>query len=138
MFKNWKNWMTIVLWMVSFGVMAEGMAPVRIMGATTADTYTAKLLHDKGVTFVDVRDEEKYREGHIPGAKNLWVRGDQFTAENLAALAPKDKPVVFYCNGVTCQGSSIAATKALEWGWQAVYYYREGFPKWQQSGLPVE
>ena len=117
--------------------VAAGIAPVRVIGATTVDTMLAKGLLDKGVTFVDVRKAEDYKKGHIPGAVNLPVHGN-FTSETLSSIVNKNERVLFYCNGVRCQASSIATKKALDWGWKSVFYYRDGFPVWKRSGLEVE
>ena len=51
---------------------------------------------------------------------------------------PRDDAVVFYCNGITCMGSSVASQKAVEWGWTNVIYYREGFRHWQAEGRLIE
>lgn len=113
-------------------------APAKVAGASTVDAQLAKVLHDKGIVFVDARDAEHFKEAHIPGAKHLSVKDEGFTAENLSAIVKKDQPVVFYCTGVACLASSTAAQKAVEWGWSKVYYFRGGITQWQSSGLPVE
>ena len=33
--------------------------------------------------------------------------------------------------------ASIAVRKALDWGYDKVYYYRDGFIGWRAQGLPV-
>ena len=33
--------------------------------------------------------------------------------------------------------ASLAVRKALDWGYQNVYYYRDGFIGWRARGLPV-
>ena len=111
--------------------------PQRI-GATTVDTMFAKNLFDKKTTFIDVRSAEDYKKGHIPGAINLSLKEDGFNSEALSAVVKKNKSVVFYCNGVTCQASSKATKLALDWGWTSVFYYRVGFPEWKKVGLEVE
>ena len=119
-------------------VSAEDTAPLNVLGATTIGTATAKMLHEKGYPFVDVRGMKHFNNGHIPGAKHLPVHSEDFIAENLSAIAEKDQLVVFYCNGITCMGSSIASEKAIEWGWTQVAYYRVGIPHWKELGLAVE
>ena len=122
----------------SANVSAAGVAPTRVIGATTVDTMFAKKLFDKKTTFIDVRSAEDYKEGHIPGAINLSLKEDGFTSETLSAVVKKNKSVVFYCNGVTCQASAKATKLALDWGWTSVFYYRVGFPEWKRVGLKVE
>jgi len=117
---------------------AEDTAPLNVPGATTISTATAKMLHEKGYPFVDVRGMKHFNNGHIPGAKHLPVNSEDFTAKNLSAIANKDQLIVFYCNGITCMGSSIASEKAVEWGWTQVAYYRAGIPHWKEKGMAVE
>ena len=61
-----------------------------------------------------------------------------FSPESLEAEVKKDEPVVFYCNGHKCLRSSKASALAVSWGWNKVYYYRDGFPAWKAAGNPVE
>ena len=117
---------------------AADSAPLNVLGATTIGTMAAKLLHEKGYPFVDVRSMKHFNNGHIPGARHLAVHSEDFTTENLSVIAKKNQPVVFYCNGLTCMGSSIASKKAVEWGWTQVAYYRTGIPEWKDQGLAVE
>lgn len=126
-----------LLLFIATNILADA-APAKVAGASTIDAAMAKLLHDKGILFVDVRSADDYKAGHISGAKHLSVKDAGFTADNLSALSKKDEPVVFYCNGVTCLGSSMATQKALDWGWSKVYYFRGGITQWKTSGLPVE
>lgn len=124
--------------LTSHTVATEVIAPEHVVGAITIDTATAKLLFDKGYTFVDVRKGEDFNHSHIAGAKQLAVNSEHFTAENLNAIARKDEAVVFYCNGIHCPGSSKASKQAAEWGWLKILYYREGIQKWKEAGYAVE
>ena len=45
---------------------------------------------------IDLRDEEDYAEGHIPGAINLLP---ETIREQIAAVAQKDTPIFLYCYG---------------------------------------
>lgn len=119
-------------------IATEKIAPEHVVGAITIDTATAKLLFDKGYTFVDVRKGEDFNHSHIAGAKQLAVNSEHFTAKNLNAIARKDEAVVFYCNGIHCPGSSKASKQAAEWGWLKILYYREGIQKWKEAGYAVE
>ena len=33
--------------------------------------------------------------------------------------------------------ASLAVGKAIDWGYQKVYYFRDGFIGWRAAGLPV-
>ncbi len=114
-----------------------------VEGATTVDAATAKQLFDRGVIFVDVRDAEGdewspgYEMGHIPGAVHLgWV--GTFRESALSDILMKDQEVVFYCAGSSCFRASLACKKAVAWGFEKVYYFRDGYRMWKHTGYPVE
>lgn len=117
--------------------LADQLAPEYVDGAETIDTVTAKSLFDRRIPFIDVRGLENFNAGHIPGAHHLPVKSD-FTEQRLHAIAAQNDPVVIYCNGIHCMGSSVAVQKAVAWGWTSVFYYREGVPAWKQYGLPIQ
>ena len=120
------------------GVVAAAYeAPATIAGTTTVTPDEAKALHDRGVVFVDVRGDADWDAGRIPGAHHLALK-DEFTEANLAKIGGKDAELVIYCNGMKCELSNEACTKAVAWGFTKIYYFRTGFPGWQNAGYPVE
>ena len=110
-----------------------------VEGATKLDVPTAKSFYDKDVVFIDARSETNFKFDHIPGAISLPVLGDKFTEANLTMIVAKDKPVVFYCNcGPTCNYSPFAAKKAIEMGYQKVYFLKAAIDGWSEAGYPIE
>ncbi|MBU2602578.1 MAG: metalloregulator ArsR/SmtB family transcription factor [Actinobacteria bacterium] len=85
------------------------------------------------VTVLDVRPQEEYRAGHIPGA--LSVPLDQL--DRRMATLPRDRPVVVYCRGPYCVLAIEAVERLRRCGYQAVRF-DEGIPDWRARGLPVE
>lgn len=116
---------------------SEGHAPDNVAGAKTITPAEAKALFEKEVIFIDVRGEQDFDAGRIPGAVHLSLNGT-LTEASLAREISKTDEVVFYCNGVKCKLSSQACANALSWGFTKVYYFREGMPGWTQAGYPVE
>lgn len=111
--------------------------PLAVDGATTVDAAAAKALFDEEAAFVDLRKENIWNAGRIPGA--VWIDfKNGFTEEALGAAVAKDEKVVFYCSGERCPRSAKACTKALAWGYTDVYYFRGGYPEWKNAGYPVE
>lgn len=135
-----KNYLflTVLLLFSINTVNATDEAPTDIKGAETIGTERASALLDEGLPFIDVRSMKDFNAGHLPGAHHLAIHGEDFTAKNLSAIVARDDAVVFYCNGITCMGSSVASQKAVEWGWTNVIYYREGFRHWQAEGRSIE
>ncbi|MEW6047634.1 MAG: rhodanese-like domain-containing protein [Bacillota bacterium] len=134
----------MLIMLVATAVAARGyVSPEHVPGATTIDGVKAWELWERGVIFIDVRIASDYEAGHIPDAINLTIERDEakspFTEQSLLeVLGSKDREVVFYCNAERCWRSSVAAERAVSWGFTRVYYYRLGFPDWQRRNYPVE
>ncbi|HEY7491580.1 MAG TPA: rhodanese-like domain-containing protein [Candidatus Tectomicrobia bacterium] len=129
---------SVMLLLASLAMAAEEyVSPEAVPGAITIDTAKAKALFDRGVVFIDVRNDADWDAGRIPGAIHLELKR-VFSAESLGAVVAKDQEVVVYCNGPQCPRSFEAATKAVAWGFTRVYYYRLGFPHWQAADYPAE
>ncbi len=111
--------------------------PETVDGATTIDVAEATRLFENEVTFIDVRKDKDWEAGRVPEAYHLDVKKN-FTEESLAKVVKKDETVVLYCNGIKCLRSSLAAKKAVAWGYTDVKYFRTGFPAWKGAGNPVE
>lgn len=127
----------IGLGMASGAVVAGGVSPTEVPGATTVNTAQAKALFDKEALFLDVRKDSDFSAGRIPGAEHLELK-KVFNEDTLSGLIKKDEAVVIYCNGHSCLRSSAASVKAVGWGFTKVHYYRDGFPAWKAAGNPVE
>ena len=127
------------------------------MGLTYAGALLpaeAHALMQAGAELVDVRTKpEVLYVGRVPGATTVeWQTypgnrpNPEFIAE-LAALVPKDKPVIFMCrSGARSHSAAEAAARA---GWEEVYNVLEGFEGdkdaeqhrssvggWRRAGLP--
>ena len=111
--------------------------PASVPGCTTVDAAAAKALFDNEAAFVDLRKENMWNNGRVPGA--IWLDFKQaFNQEALQSEVDKDEALVFYCSGVRCPRSAKASEKAIAWGYSKVYYFRSGFPAWKNAGYPVE
>lgn len=100
--------------------------------AVCAEELLVKMREDATVV-LDVRPEEEYRAGHIPGARSVPV-------EKLAAYLeeiPEDREVVAYCRGPYCVFSDEAVALLRSRGYRA-RRLREGLPDWRAAGMPVE
>lgn len=89
-------------------------------------------LAEGDVIVLDVRPEDEFASGHVPGAINIPV-----TALNreMASL-PRDKEIVAYCRGPYCV-LSFDAIEALRAQGFRVRRLEDGFPEWKAAGLEV-
>ena len=126
------------LLLASSMVQAEKhVSPETVDGATTVSTTEAKTLFDQGAVFLDVRSGQDWEAGRIPGSRHLELK-KEFNQESLLEIAQPDQKLVIYCNSTGCMRSSQACQKAVEWGYKQVYYYRLGYPDWQNEGYAIE
>lgn len=117
-------------------LLANYIAPMDISGSKYIDSEQAYELYKKEVKFLDVRPARFLSQGKIKNAIHLYV-GD-FTKDNLQKIAKQNEEVVIYCNGRGCSLTPEAITKAINYGYKKIYYYRDGFPAWQFFKLPIE
>ena len=92
------------------------------------------------VVFVDARDEEHYKSGHIPRAWPLnHYRPEDDLLKVLPACLAAVKTVV-YCTGGDCDDSEFAALLLREAGvpGENLFVYVAGITEWTAQGLPVE
>lgn len=84
------------------------------------------------IVVVDVREEEDYRKGHIPGAINLpQERWDSY--EGLS----REKLNVLYCYTQVCHLGATAAVQFAGAGF-SVMEMDGGFEAWKENDLKVE
>lgn len=92
----------------------------------------AGRLAEGGVVVVDVRPVAEYDAGHIAGARSVPIEA---LRDRLAEL-PDDVEVVAYCRGPLCVYADDAVRELTRRGRRA-RRLEDGFPQWQQAGLPV-
>ena len=96
-------------------------------------TGLMERLADRSVVVLDVRPEEEYLAGHVPGALSVPVD----SLEAVLQVLPKDKEIVAYCRGPYCVFSDEAVSILTARGYQASRL-TEGFPEWRAAGYPIE
>lgn len=95
----------------------------------------------QGWHFLDVREPDEFREGHIPGAHSsprgfLEVKADKHHPKRDPWLQDRGRRLILYCGG---GNRSALATRTLrEMGFRNVRSLREGWEGWADRGYPVE
>ena len=96
----------------------------------------AKTLLDAGALVIDVREQDKFKLKHIPGA--LLVPLAILRSGIPASLASaKDRPVLVYCDDGVSSGPEGADLLA-KGGFTRVVNLDSGFEGWERAGFPVE
>ncbi len=104
--------------------------PEGYLSVGEVDKFTAAM--DAGAFVIDVREENEYDAGHIPGAVNIPMRT---LADNLDQI-PTDQPVVTYCATGHRAAISMAALQTM--GLSGARSFPAGYGAWEAAGETVE
>ena len=100
--------------------------------AVSRDELQARL-RDGLVTILDVRPEDEFADGHLPGAVNVPLSQLRKRIDEL----PSNREIVAYCRGPWCVLAFEAVALLRESGRDA-RRLEGGLPEWRIAGLPVE
>jgi ArsR family transcriptional regulator len=89
-------------------------------------------LRSGAVTVLDVRPEDEFRQGHVPGSLNIPLA----ELERRLAELPVSREIVAYCRGPWCVLSFEAVAMLRQRGYR-VRRLEDGFPEWKVAGLPI-
>ena len=123
-------------------------------GTAAAEAYADRLAEEDGVQYidadglralmarrseetvylVDVRTEQEYGDGHIPGFR--WFPGGQAVQRSDEVAVVKNCPIVFCCDGRA--RAAITASWYRQMGHQQVYALHGGTTAWQGAGQELE
>jgi len=93
-----------------------------------------ELVEGREALVVDVREQDEWDEGHIPGAIHI-PRGN--LESRIERAAPETtKPVLLYCS--VGNRSAFAAKTLEEMGYEDVVSLAGGFTDWKRNGYPVQ
>lgn len=95
---------------------------------------------------IDYRSEEKYKEGHIPGAINIdatdaksWSSDNgEFMTKLTATFSPTKKIFIYGDGGWSSQGMALPGRIANIWGKTKTYNLESGFKGWEEAGYEIE
>jgi rhodanese-related sulfurtransferase/DNA-binding transcriptional ArsR family regulator len=85
------------------------------------------------VTVLDLRPEDEFALGHVPGALNVPLRQLE---QRLSEFDPHQE-IIAYCRGPYCVLSYEAVALLRARGFKA-RRLEDGLPEWRAAGLPVE
>ncbi len=100
------------------------------------DAREVKAVVDarNGTTIIDVREQDEYVQGYIPGAR--WIPRGFLEPRIEDAVPDRDKPIILYCAGGT--RSALAARALVELGYTNVKSMSGGFGAWKRAGYEFD
>ena len=129
----------VCMWfLMSWSALSMAEAPESVVGVNTIGLGDAMDLYYKGAVFIDVRDEASWSYGHIDGAVHLDFNQDEFVILYVSDALDKGAPIVFYCDSPLTTSGAMASFFAASWGYENVYFFRDGYYSWLASDMPME
>ena len=116
--------------------ISSGHSGPEVREATTIDAETAKLLHERRVLLIEI-----YVIGlkvRILGAFCLDEYSNELNDARLAAIVGKYQKFVIYISGFSNRRAAESVARAATWGFEKVFYFRDGLDGWKAAGYPVE
>jgi rhodanese-related sulfurtransferase/DNA-binding transcriptional ArsR family regulator len=121
---------------VAASLLADvGSARDAYLGEPVEEVSRDELLRRAGagdIIVLDVRPQDEYAAGHIPGALSVPV---EQLGDRLAGL-PRDADIVAYCRGPYCVFAHDAV-RLLRASGRRAWRLDGGLPEWRLAGLPV-
>jgi rhodanese-related sulfurtransferase len=100
---------------------------------TDVHTVRARLESGKRFHLLDVREDDEWAAGRIPGAIHL---GKGVIERDIEQIVPdRDAEVVLYCGGG--YRSALAADSLQKMGYRNVLSMDGGIRAWREAGLPT-
>ncbi|OGS43421.1 MAG: hypothetical protein A3K76_02945 [Euryarchaeota archaeon RBG_13_57_23] len=101
---------------------------------------TSKILKnmmdsDEDFVLVDARVHEGYEKEHLPGA--IRMPADRL-GEHLLKQYKRNRTIVTYCSGWSCESSTIAAQKLEKYGFTNVLDFKGGLEDWKKASYPTK
>ena len=98
------------------------------------DEFLKRLQSGERYVLLDVREDNEWAKGHLPGAHHMSKGVIERDIEQ--ALPEKETPIVLYCGGGF--RSALAADNLQKMGYSNVTSLDGGWRDWTERGLPTE
>ena len=107
-------------------------AKTRIREVSTEEVRRMVEEPGRDWVLIDVREQDEYRAGHLPGAIGC---GRGILEFHIADLVPDtEKEIVLYCRGG--HRSALSADSLREMGYTHVASMQGGFREWEAKNFP--
>ena len=105
-----------------------------VQQASTEQLFQEMQAGKNLIFIVDVREQDEFARGHLPGAIFIPRGFLELRIEN--TIPERDAKIYLYCGGGN--RSALAARSLQEMGYTDVYSLEGGFSQWERESRPVE
>jgi rhodanese-related sulfurtransferase len=96
-----------------------------------------QMLEDGEAVIIDVRQQQYYEEGHIPGALLMPLDSlEKLVRSGRAPITTSDM-LILYCDCPAEESSLMAASVLEHYGFSKIYVMRGGWQAWKDASFPV-
>jgi rhodanese-related sulfurtransferase len=98
----------------------------------------ARQMAEKGeAVIIDVRQQQYYEEGHIPGALLMPLDNlEKLVRSGRAPIMTSDM-LILYCDCPAEESSLMAASILAHYGFSKIYVMKGGWQAWKDAGFPI-
>ncbi|HBB25771.1 MAG TPA: hypothetical protein DCZ59_05845 [Bacteroidetes bacterium] len=89
-----------------------------------------RLISTGSFHLIDARTPEKYSEGHIANAINIYGGEAQSRIPDIIQ-SPRDRVILIYCDGGECELSHHVADVLKQFGYGPIFIYTGGWAEWK-------
>ena len=116
------------------------MIPETMFEPLMIDVDLSKDIFSQGAIFIDARDNEIYRNGHIENSINIpWDNIDENEIALKIEFIDFETPIVTYCSGGDCTLSlDLGDFLFYKLGYENVFIFEGGYPHWIEKNLPIK
>ena len=102
-------------------------------GSGLSVTQATRLQNDGDALFLDIRDANAFKNGHVIDSKNISLKS---LGEKTSEISKhKEKPVIVYCENGMRSGKACGVLRKQ--GFTAVYSLNGGLAAWEKASLPL-
>lgn len=93
-----------------------------------------KIVNLPDFIIIDARRADQYSAGHIKNSINIYAQDEQDILIPKILQLPRDKKIIIYCDGGTCDLSHELANNLISaFSFKNVYVYEGGWDEWKKN-----
>lgn len=109
-------------------------APSAVAQPGSVDVAGLKTAFDAGAVVIDVRTDDEYNAGHVPGARHIPLNDLPSRLDEIDSLKGKDVYLICASGGRSARASTLLASE----GFSRPINVEGGTNAWREAGYPLD